>query len=68
MQNPVTSKSIRPDSDETIDVEVWPEGSLEVLSQVEVDQLQAALCGEHQVLRRDIAVDHGVPLQLVEEL
>ena len=34
------SSSIRRDSDELIDAEVWPEGSLEVLSQVEVDQLR----------------------------
>ena len=27
-------------SDQTVDVEVWPEGSLEILSQVEVDQLR----------------------------
>lgn len=36
----VTSSEIRVDSDEVIDAEVWPEGSLEVLSQVEVEQLR----------------------------
>ena len=47
------SSSIRADSDETVDVEVWPEGSLEVLSQVEVDQLRNEGEGElHQLLRR----------------
>ena len=40
MLQTVTSKSIRIDSDETVDAEIWPEGSLEVLSQVEVDQLR----------------------------
>lgn len=55
LQHPVTSKSIRPDSDETIDAEVWPEGSLEVLSQVEVDQLRnQGAGGLYQLLRRCI--------------
>lgn len=55
MQHPVTSKSIRPDTDETIDAEVWPEGSLEVLSQVEVDQLRnQGAGGLYQLLRRCI--------------
>ena len=36
----VTGSSLRDDSDETIDTEVWPEGSLEVLSQVEAEQLR----------------------------
>ncbi|MEQ9562291.1 MAG: pyrimidine/purine nucleosidase domain-containing protein, partial [Woeseiaceae bacterium] len=55
MHIPVTSKSIRPDSDETIDTEVWPEGSLEVLSQVEVDQLRnQGEGGLYQLLRRCI--------------
>jgi predicted Rossmann-fold nucleotide-binding protein len=55
LQYPVTSKSIRPDSDETIDAEVWPEGSLEVLSQVEVDQLRnQGAGGFYQLLRRCI--------------
>jgi predicted Rossmann-fold nucleotide-binding protein len=53
--HPVTSQSIRPDSDETIDAEVWPEGSLEVLSQVEVDQLRnQGEGGLYQLLRRCI--------------
>jgi len=39
------STEIRIDSDETVDAEVWPEGSLEVLSQVEVEQLRNE--GEH---------------------
>jgi predicted Rossmann-fold nucleotide-binding protein len=55
LQYPVTSKSIRPDSDITIDAEVWPEGSLEVLSQVEVDQLRnQGEGGLYQLLRRCI--------------
>ena len=55
MAHPVTSTSIRPDSDETIDTEVWPEGSLEVLSQVEVDQLRnQGEGGLYQLLRRCI--------------
>jgi predicted Rossmann-fold nucleotide-binding protein len=37
----------------TVDAEVWPEGSLEVLSQVEVDQLRNAGAGDlYQLLRR----------------
>jgi len=50
-----TSTEIRVDSDEMIDAEVWPEGSLEVLSQVEVEQLRNQ--GEHglyTILRRCI--------------
>ena len=48
----VTS-SIRADSDETVDAEVWPEGSLEVLSQIEADQLRNEGEGElYQLLRR----------------
>ncbi len=31
--------AVSADTGETVDVEVWPEGSLEILSQVEVDQL-----------------------------
>ena len=34
------SSTIRIDSSQTVDAEVWPEGSLEVLSQVEADQLR----------------------------
>ena len=50
-----SSTEIRVDSDEVIDAEVWPEGSLEVLSQVEVEQLRSQ--GEHglyTILRRCI--------------
>jgi hypothetical protein len=37
----------------TVDVEVWPEGSLEVLSQFEVDQLlSSGEGGLHQLIRR----------------
>ncbi len=35
-----TSSTIRVETNETVDAEVWPEGSLEVLSQIEVDQLR----------------------------
>ena len=49
------SSSIRRDSDELIDAEVWPEGSLEVLSQVEVDQLRnQGEGGLYRLLRRCI--------------
>jgi pyrimidine/purine-5'-nucleotide nucleosidase len=34
------SASMRVDTNQTVDAEVWPEGSLEVLSQVEADQLR----------------------------
>ncbi|MFT5501272.1 MAG: putative Rossmann-fold nucleotide-binding protein [Woeseiaceae bacterium] len=57
MQNAdiVTSSSLRADSDETVDTEVWPEGSLEVLSQVEVEQLRyQGEGGLHALLRRCI--------------
>lgn len=48
-----TSASIRAGSDDTVDAEVWPEGSLEVLSQVEADQLRNAGEGKlYQLLRR----------------
>jgi len=48
-----SSSVIRADSDETVDAEVWPEGSLEVLSQVEAEQLRSESEGElHQLLRR----------------
>jgi hypothetical protein len=51
----VTGTSLRADSDETIDAEVWPEGSLEVLSQVEAEQLrQHGEGGMHALLRRSI--------------
>ena len=47
------SSSIRRDSGELIDAEVWPEGSLEVLSQVEVDQLRnQGEGGLYRLLRR----------------
>ena len=50
-----TARSIRADSDETVDAEVWPEGSLEVLSQAESDQLRNEGEGEtYQLLRRCI--------------
>ena len=47
--------SLRAESDETVDAEVWPEGSREVLSQVETEQLrQHGEGGLHAVLRRSI--------------
>jgi predicted Rossmann-fold nucleotide-binding protein len=49
------STEIRADSDETVNAEVWPEGSLEVLSQVEVEQLRNhGERGLHRLLRRCI--------------
>ena len=49
------SSSIRADTDATVDAEVWPEGSLEVLSQFEVDQLRnVGQGGIHTLLRRCI--------------
>jgi predicted Rossmann-fold nucleotide-binding protein len=51
----VTGTSLRADSDETVDTEVWPEGSLEVLSQVEAEQLRyQGEGGLHALLRRCI--------------
>ena len=51
----VTGTSLRADSDETVDAEVWPEGSLEVLSQVEAEQLrQHGEGGMHALLRRSM--------------
>jgi predicted Rossmann-fold nucleotide-binding protein len=51
----VTGTSLRADSDETVDAEVWPEGSLEVLSQVETEQLRHhGEGGLHELLRRSI--------------
>ena len=51
----VTGMSLRAESDETVDAEVWPEGSREVLSQVETEQLrQHGEGGLHAVLRRSI--------------
>jgi predicted Rossmann-fold nucleotide-binding protein len=46
---------LRSVSDETVDTEVWPEGSLEVLSQVEADQLRSqGEGGLYPLLRRCI--------------
>ncbi len=43
------------DTGEPVDVEVWPEGSLEILSQVEVDQLlDQGEGGLYKLLRRCI--------------
>lgn len=51
----VTGSSLRADSDDTVDTEVWPEGSLEVLSQVEALQLRNQGEGSlHALLRRCI--------------
>ena len=51
----VTGTSLRAESDETVDAEVWPEGSLEVLSQVETEQLRKhGEGGLHALLRRSI--------------
>lgn len=54
MQTPIAvSSSIRADNDIAIDAEVWPEGSLEVLSQHEADQLRnVGQGGLYQLLRR----------------
>lgn len=49
----VTSSIIRADNDLTVDAEVWPEGSLEVLSQDEADQLRnVGQGGLYNLLRR----------------
>jgi len=49
----VTGSSLRAESNDTIDTEVWPEGSLEVLSQVEAEQLRnQGEGGLHALLRR----------------
>ena len=49
----VTGSSLRDETDETVDTEVWPEGSLEVLSRVEVEQLRyQGEGGLHALLRR----------------
>lgn len=51
----VTGTSLRADSDDTIDTEVWPEGSLEVLSQLEAEQLRyQGEGGLYALLRRCI--------------
>lgn len=48
-----TSSSIRADRGQTVDAAVWPEGSLEVLSQHEADQLRnAGEGGLYTLLRR----------------
>ncbi len=47
--------AVSADTDDTVDVEVWPEGSLEILSQVEVDQLlDQGEGGLYTLLRRCI--------------
>ena len=38
--SPNQQLAVHADSNQTVDVEVWPEGNLEILSQVEVDQLR----------------------------
>lgn len=56
MQNEkLTGIDLRPTDGETVDAEVWPEGSLEVLSQVEADQLRSeSEGGLYALLRRCI--------------
>jgi predicted Rossmann-fold nucleotide-binding protein len=50
-----TGSMLRPVSDVTVDAEVWPEGSLEVLSQVEAEQLRSeGEGGMYALLRRCI--------------
>jgi len=50
-----TGTLLRSVSEETVDAEVWPEGSLEVLSQVEADQLRSqGEGGLYPLLRRCI--------------
>jgi predicted Rossmann-fold nucleotide-binding protein len=45
--------AVQADVEETVDAEVWPEGSLEILSQVEVDQLRnQGEGGLYRLLRR----------------
>ncbi|GJM23207.1 MAG: LOG family protein [Planctomycetota bacterium] len=49
------SSYLRNESGETVDAEVWPEGSLEVLSQLEVERLRSESEGAmHTLLRRCI--------------
>ena len=49
------SSQLRNNGDETVDAEVWPEGSLEVLSQVEAEQLRyKGEGGLYPLLRRCI--------------
>lgn len=53
MQQVIRSAGIESATVETVDAEVWPEGSLEVLSQVEADQLRNLGEGElYRLLRR----------------
>ncbi|GMR17316.1 MAG: nucleotide 5'-monophosphate nucleosidase PpnN [Gammaproteobacteria bacterium] len=55
MQQSVSTGDTDSVGEETVDAEVWPEGSLEVLSQFEVDQLRNDGEGGHyQLLRRCI--------------
>jgi len=55
LRQAVTSISIRRESEQTVDVEVWPEGSLEVLSQFEADLLRnEGEGGLYRLLRRCI--------------
>lgn len=55
MQQALTSTIIRRDSEQTVDAEVWPEGSLEVLSQFEADLLRnEGEGGLYRLLRRCI--------------
>ncbi len=51
----LTGIDLRPDNGRVVDAAVWPEGSLEVLSQDEVDQLRAdGEGGQNALLRRCI--------------
>ena len=53
MQEPIQISTKRTASVETVDAEVWPEGSLEVLSRFEVDQLRSSgEGGLYPLLRR----------------
>lgn len=48
----LTGIDLRPNTGKVVDAEVWPEGSLEVLSQDEVDQLRAESAGGQSALLR----------------
>jgi len=51
----ITGTEFRSTDDDKIDAEVWPEGSLEVLSQIEAEQLRSeSEGGLHRLLRRCI--------------
>ncbi|HZD54586.1 MAG TPA: pyrimidine/purine nucleosidase domain-containing protein, partial [Woeseiaceae bacterium] len=52
MQQAVAPSPIRADTDKTVDAEVWPEGSLEVLSHFEVELLRSQGEGGHYPLLR----------------